>query len=312
MENQAILKRLQEKQSHYNVIKWEEQRLENERLLKNISQKPLWLYDGYQDHTRLTTADPTMSVAQNLPKIRRGGGSLPRKGRRNLRTQQNFYPSRQGLTGTRNDKYSSSQKQSQDINQDIGSLINLDPDRKILMKKGRMMSNGFYFIEVSSTENLFYIAAIKKRNYNETYLIELELEKSSQILSQFNITVNENDWQGDFNNLVDNLEILDGKLVLLNPKIKPQKIIRKRMKPRVSHSQPRIRSKKRRDIPPAIPDQPEDNFENFKASDGIFLLHYNIKSLDPQELGETQPHDLDQKEEDKEESKSQDEVCILT
>lgn len=41
MENQAILKRLQEKQSHYNVIKWEEQRLENERLLQNISQKPI-------------------------------------------------------------------------------------------------------------------------------------------------------------------------------------------------------------------------------------------------------------------------------
>lgn len=34
MENQAILRRLQEKQSNYNVIKWEEQRMENEQLIK--------------------------------------------------------------------------------------------------------------------------------------------------------------------------------------------------------------------------------------------------------------------------------------
>ena len=34
MENQAILRRLQEKQSNYNVIKWEEQRMENEELIK--------------------------------------------------------------------------------------------------------------------------------------------------------------------------------------------------------------------------------------------------------------------------------------
>lgn len=227
------------------------------------------MYDGYQDHARLTTADPTMSVAQNLPKIRRGGGSLPRKGRRNLRTQQNFYPNRQGLTGTGTDNYSSSQKQSQDINQDIGCLINLDSDRKILIKKGRMMSNGFYFIEVSRTDTLFYIAAIKKRNYNETYLIELELENSSEILSQFKITLNENDCEGDFNNLVDNLEILDGKLVLLNPKVRPAKIIKRRIKPRASHSQPRMRGKKRKDIQQVIPDDNKDSIEKDDVGEGI-------------------------------------------
>ena len=31
MENQAILKRLQEIQSNYDVVKWEEQRIENEK-----------------------------------------------------------------------------------------------------------------------------------------------------------------------------------------------------------------------------------------------------------------------------------------
>ena len=34
MENQAILKRLQEKQSSYSVVKWEKQRLQNEKLMK--------------------------------------------------------------------------------------------------------------------------------------------------------------------------------------------------------------------------------------------------------------------------------------
>ena len=43
IENQAILKRLQEKQSNYNVIKWEEQRLQNEKLMEKISEYPLYL-----------------------------------------------------------------------------------------------------------------------------------------------------------------------------------------------------------------------------------------------------------------------------
>lgn len=37
-ENQAILKRISEKTSNYDVIKWEEERFEKERMMKNISE----------------------------------------------------------------------------------------------------------------------------------------------------------------------------------------------------------------------------------------------------------------------------------
>jgi hypothetical protein len=246
MENQAILKRLQEKQSNYNVIKWEEQRLQNERLMEMISEYPVKLYDGYREHGRLVTADPSVQNREHLPQLRGEGGSLTRKSirRRNLNTQQDFYTDKQGLTGPARGTYTSAQKQREVTDQDIGGIINLDADRKVLAKKGRMMSNGYYFIEASKTDSTFYIAAIKKRNSNENYLIELEWSKASEILAQFNILGND-DNEEDFERLMENLEILDNRLVLLNPKVRQPRVIRKkRTKTRGSNSQPRKVSKK--------------------------------------------------------------------
>ena len=40
MENQAILRRLQDQQPNYNVIKWEEENQQRKRLLKNICEYP--------------------------------------------------------------------------------------------------------------------------------------------------------------------------------------------------------------------------------------------------------------------------------
>lgn len=40
MENQAILKRLQDKTSNYNVGKWEGEFRDRERILKNICEYP--------------------------------------------------------------------------------------------------------------------------------------------------------------------------------------------------------------------------------------------------------------------------------
>ena len=40
MENQAILRRLQDQQPNYNVIKWEEEEAQRKKLLKNICEYP--------------------------------------------------------------------------------------------------------------------------------------------------------------------------------------------------------------------------------------------------------------------------------
>jgi hypothetical protein len=41
MENQAILRRLQDKQSSYSVLKWENGHKEKERMMKNICEFPM-------------------------------------------------------------------------------------------------------------------------------------------------------------------------------------------------------------------------------------------------------------------------------
>ena len=38
MENQAFLRRLQDKQPNYNVFKWEEEENDRKRILKNICE----------------------------------------------------------------------------------------------------------------------------------------------------------------------------------------------------------------------------------------------------------------------------------
>lgn len=245
MENQAILKRLQEKQSNYNVFQWEKQRVQNERLVEKISEYPFKLYDGQLNNERLPT-EIGQRRKKNLPSIRSSGWSLTRKvgNRRNLNTQQDFYKNRQGLTGTVREAYTSAQKASNSPQQDVGGMVNLDSGRHVFAKKARMLSSGYFIIEISKTDTMFFIAAIKKRNSNENYLIELEWEKAKEILKQFRIQENEGEIDEiQFEELFDSLEILDNRLVLLNPKIKQQKGARgkKRAKTRGSQSQPRIR-----------------------------------------------------------------------
>jgi len=128
-----------------------------------------------------------------------------------------------------------------------------------------MMSNGFYLIEISKTDNTFYIAAVKKRNSNDNYLIQLEWDSAKEILAQFQINETENK-EEDFDKIVDNLEILDNRLVLLNPKVRQQRVIRKkRGKTRGANSQPRPRMKKKKIE--KIPDK--EIVENEQANEAL-------------------------------------------
>jgi hypothetical protein len=44
MENQAILKRLQDKQPNYNVQRWEEEAMNRTKILNNICEYPYLLH----------------------------------------------------------------------------------------------------------------------------------------------------------------------------------------------------------------------------------------------------------------------------
>ena len=77
-----------------------------------------------------------------------------------------------------------------------------------MLKKGRLMSNGHYLVEVSRSERALFVAAAKMEG-TENYLIELSNEKAEETLAEFG---------GSYDELVAHLEVLNKRLVLLNPR----------------------------------------------------------------------------------------------
>jgi len=218
MENQAILRRLQEKKSNYDVVQWEEQRLKNEKLIKLIWEFPVKALHSPHNQSRLTTADNRFGSRDNLTNTRGTTSLMTRQGnrRRNINTQQDFYKKSQDLTGTSKDNPSTAQQPIVGVEDENGTTL--------LARKSRLMSGWNYIIEVSKTSTTFYISATKKRNQNENFLIELEWEQAREILLQFNIKWDEDDQPKDYDTLIGSLEIMENRLVLLNPNAKPQKV----------------------------------------------------------------------------------------
>ncbi len=217
--------------------------MEKEKLIENISEFPINLYAGYKDHSRLPTAEMGFRRAEDLPNIT-GPMSRKQAKRRKLNTQQDFYRARDTLTGLSKEPPLGTDSKNDKIVEDIGGQINLPADRKILTQKARKMSSGFFMIEVSRTDKTFFIAAMKRRNRNENYLIELEWSQSKEILSQFNIQGDDTDFDSEDERLVQSLEILDNRLVLLNPKMNTEKVVKKK-RIRGSQSQLGMRIRKK-------------------------------------------------------------------
>jgi hypothetical protein len=78
------------------------------------------------------------------------------------------------------------------------------------------MAAGHYSVEVAKTKEALFISAVRLENPAENYLIELEKAKAAVILKEFH---------EDAKLIVSNLQILNRRLVLLNPQItkKPKK-----------------------------------------------------------------------------------------
>ena len=82
-ENQAILKRISEKNSNYDVIKWEEERFEREKIMKNISEYHSSHFGNrtYTDFKKLGTQMPIKS--EELPEINPTKTATPGQRRHN-------------------------------------------------------------------------------------------------------------------------------------------------------------------------------------------------------------------------------------
>ena len=53
------------------------------------------------------------------------------------------------------------------------------------MRRTKVMSTGHYSVEISSTNKILYVSAVRLENKNESYQIELEKVKAGIILKEF-------------------------------------------------------------------------------------------------------------------------------
>ena len=89
----------------------------------------------------------------------------------------------------------------------------LDENRIVLFKKGRSLGQGYYIVEISSSNDNLFIAAYDVES-EESLLIELPKRRASDILNEFN---------NDYEAMASSLQVMNKRLVLLNPKFINQK-----------------------------------------------------------------------------------------
>lgn len=83
----------------------------------------------------------------------------------------------------------------------------LDENRIVLYKKGKQLGTGYYIVEISSNNSYMFIAAYDVES-PESLLIELTEKKAQEILAEFN---------NDYENIASSLQVINKRLVLLNP-----------------------------------------------------------------------------------------------
>ena len=151
LENQAILRRLQDKGSNYNVARWENDFKQRQDMLKNMSEYP-------QD--------------------------LDRKSKNRM-----FNRSEAGTTGYRprslGPRHTWRNKNNTAKTAPIVKQAEaLDENRIVHYKKGKQLGNGYYIVEISSNSNNLFIAAYDVES-TESFLITLPEKRANELMVEF-------------------------------------------------------------------------------------------------------------------------------
>lgn len=151
LENQAILRRLQDKNSNYNVARWEHDHKLRQDLLKNMSEYPDELDSKYRKRL--------------FNKSEAGGTAYrPRSlGPRSTWRQKNHTAKTAPIV-----------KQAEA----------LDENRIVHYKKGKQLGNGYYIVEISSNSNNLFIAAYDVES-TESFLITLPEKRANELMVEF-------------------------------------------------------------------------------------------------------------------------------
>jgi hypothetical protein len=89
----------------------------------------------------------------------------------------------------------------------IRQAEHLDENRIVLHRRGKQLGQGYYIVEISSNNNKLFIAAYDVES-PESLLIELPEKRAQEILGEF---------QQDYEMMADSLQVVNKRLVLLNP-----------------------------------------------------------------------------------------------
>jgi hypothetical protein len=84
----------------------------------------------------------------------------------------------------------------------------LDENRIVLYKKSKQLGQGYYIVEISSNNTHLFIAAYDLES-PESLLIELPEKRAQEILNEF---------MNDYESMASSLQVMNKRLVLLNPK----------------------------------------------------------------------------------------------
>lgn len=150
LENQAILRRLQDKTSNYNVARWEVDHQTRKDLLKNMSEYP---YD--------------MDKRKNRQFNRSEAGGTA------------YRPKSLGPRQTWRSKNNTA-KTAPIVKQAEA----LDENRIVHYKKGKQLGNGYYIVEISSNSNNLFIAAYDVES-TESFLITLPEKRANELMVEF-------------------------------------------------------------------------------------------------------------------------------
>lgn len=190
IENQAILKRLQEKQPTYSVTKWNEEFRKNEQFKQNLLEYPQQVATslnitrneedgGYEVLPRIggTSQGPRSSTGSYHMRNQRTGGAL---------SAQNIGQQRQPI---------------------VRQAEHLDENRIVLYKRSKQLGQGYFIVEISSNNAHLFISAHDVES-PESFLIELPEKRAQEILKEFN---------KDYEKMANSLQVMNKRLVLLNP-----------------------------------------------------------------------------------------------
>jgi hypothetical protein len=210
--NHALLRRLQEKKSNYDVMKWEQDRVHNEKMAKWIGR-----FSSTMTDTRQSKSSATLPVLKN-PRV-----TTTRMNKRRIKKNYETDINTLNLEGPGNKKraHTTHRKHKRTItigkiqddnpnNLDLIKICKLPEEREVLYQGSKSILSWSFEIEISKTIEKMYIAAVNRFKHSEFYVIDLESTKGDQILQEFN---------NDFDQISTNLQIISRRLVLLNPKL---------------------------------------------------------------------------------------------